>query len=265
MVAVSRFEKAYFAAVGVLALWVGVWGYLIPARVDAAIPWLVPPLHARFLGAVYFSAFVLLAGGLLARRYGEVRVMVPLITIWTGMLLVLSLFHLDQFDFAHRPVWFWFGAYIVYPVVGLYLIWRHRGDREALAGEPVPHRVRGAFFALGGLLLLVALALLAAPEAMAGVWPWKISRLLAQIYSAPFLAYGFCVALLGREPTFPGVRVVARGAFTLSSLALLASILHRGLFDAGRPATWIWFGFFGVATVFFGMLTVRSFRAGGKS
>jgi hypothetical protein len=260
MVAISRFEKVYFAAVGVLALWVGVWGYLIPARVDAAIPWLVPPLHARFLGAVYFSAFVLLACGILARRYGEVRTMVPLITIWTGMLLALSIVHLDQFDFGRRPVWFWFGAYIVYPIVGLYLIFRHRNDREALAGERVPAWIRRACLALGGLLALAAAALLFAPAAMAALWPWKIPILLAQIYSAPFLAYGVCIALLGREPTWPGLRVVARGAFALSSLALLASILHRGLFDAGRPATWIWFGFFSVATPFFWMLTLRSFR-----
>ena len=53
MTAVTRGQKIYFAAVGLLALWVGIWGYFIPGRVDRAIPWLVPPLQARFLGALY--------------------------------------------------------------------------------------------------------------------------------------------------------------------------------------------------------------------
>ena len=52
---VSRGERVYFAAVGLLALWVGVWGFLIPGQVDKALPFLVPPLHARFLGAMYLS------------------------------------------------------------------------------------------------------------------------------------------------------------------------------------------------------------------
>ena len=44
MAPITRGQKIYFAAVGLLALWVGSWGYFIPSRVDQAIPWLVPSL-----------------------------------------------------------------------------------------------------------------------------------------------------------------------------------------------------------------------------
>jgi hypothetical protein len=52
---ISRGHKVYFLALGLLAVWVGVWGYFIPAQVDAAIPRLVPPLHALFLGPICLS------------------------------------------------------------------------------------------------------------------------------------------------------------------------------------------------------------------
>ena len=74
MTAVTRGQRIYFAAVGLLALWVGIWGYFIPGRVDQAIPWLVPPLHARFLGAMYLSGTTFMVGSILARYYAEVRV-----------------------------------------------------------------------------------------------------------------------------------------------------------------------------------------------
>ena len=60
---VTRGERIYFAAVGVLALWVGFWGYFVPSEVERAIPFSVPPLHARFLGAVYLSGLTIMAAG----------------------------------------------------------------------------------------------------------------------------------------------------------------------------------------------------------
>src|SRR5688500_7916654 len=101
MTAVTPGQKIYFAAVGLLALWVGIWGFFIPGRVDQAIPWLVPPLHARFLGALYLSATAFTLGSILARYYAEVRIVIRVIAIWTGMLLVVSLFYLSEFDYSH--------------------------------------------------------------------------------------------------------------------------------------------------------------------
>ena len=88
MRAITRGERIYFGAVGLLALWVGIWGYFIPDKVDKAIPWLVPPLHARFLGAMYLSGTTFMIGGILAHYYAEVKVMIRVILIWTGMLFV---------------------------------------------------------------------------------------------------------------------------------------------------------------------------------
>ena len=265
MTVVTRGQKIYFAAVGLLALWVGIWGYFIPSLVDRAIPWLVPPLHARFLGAMYFSGTTFMVGSILARYYVEVRVVVRVIAIWTGMLFVVSLFYLDEFDYSHGPVWFWFGAYLIYPLIALWLMWRDRTQPERMAGPVLPTWVRGYLLMQGIVLTVLALTLLFVPEFMVNVWPWKITRLLAQIYSAPFLAYGLSSLMLSRQQTWPEVRVVVIGTFVFAVGVLLASFIHRELFSLANLAAWLWFGGFSLATVMLGLLSVYSIRAGSST
>ena len=265
MTPVTRGQKIYFAAVGLLALWVGSWGYFIPGRVDQAIPWLVPPLHARFLGAMYLSGTTFMVGGIMARYYAEVRVTLGVIAIWTGMLFIVSLFYLGEFDYSKKQVWFWFGAYLIYPLIALWLIWRHRNLHERVDGPALSAWVRGYLLAQGIAVTLLALSLLFAPEFMVNVWPWKITRLLAQIYSAPFLAYGLSSLMLSREQTWPEVRVAVIGIFVFAFGVLLASFIHRELFSLTNLAAWIWFGGFLLATVILGLLSARSIRAGSST
>ncbi len=149
MRAITRGERIYFGAVGLLALWVGLWGYFIPDKVDMAIPWLVPPLHARFLGAMYLSGTTFMIGGILSRYYAEVRVMIPAIAIWTGMLFIVSLFYLGEFDYSRTQVWIWFGAYIIYPLIALWLMWKDRASQEKLSGSDLPAWARSYLFDTG--------------------------------------------------------------------------------------------------------------------
>ncbi len=262
MTRVTRNQKIYFAAVGLLALWVGVWGYFIPEYVDKAIPWLVPPLHARFLGAMYLSGAAFMVGGILARYYAEVRVTVRMIAIWTGMLFIVSLFYLGEFDYSRVQVWIWFGAYLIYPLIGLWLMWHHRNLHEKVDGSALPAWVRGYLLAQGVAVTFLALSLLLAPELMVNVWPWKITRLLAQIYSAPFLSYGLGSLMLSRQQTWPEVRVAVIGNFTFAFGVLLASLIHRELFSLSNLATWLWFGGFSLATPFLGTIIIRNTFAG---
>jgi hypothetical protein len=257
---VTRGQKIYFAAVGLLALWVGIWGYFIPGQVDKAIPWLVPPLHARFLGAMYLSGTTFMIGGILSQYYSEVRVMVRVIPIWTGMLFIVSLFYLNEFDYSRIQVWIWFGAYIIYPLIGLWLIWNDRKPREKLPGASLPAWVRSYLAIQGVVVTILALTLLLAPEFMVAVWPWKITRLLAQLYSAPFLAYGLSSLMLSRQQTWTEIRVVVTATFVFAFGVLLASFIHRQLFSLMSLSTLLWFGGFLLLTIMLGLLTIRTLR-----
>lgn len=260
MTPVTNGQRIYFGAVGLLALWVGVWGYFIPTRVDQAIPWLVPPLHARFLGSMYLSGMTFMIGGLLSRYYAEVRVMIRVILIWTGMLFVVSLFYLNEFDYSRTQVWIWFGAYIIYPLIALWLMWNDRNLHENIRGDNLPAWVRGYLMAQGIIVTLLALALLLFPDFMVTVWPWNITRLLAQIYSAPFLAYGLSSLMISRLKTWDEIRVVVTATFVFAFGVLLASIIHRALFSLANISTWIWFVGFSLATLMLGLITVRAIR-----
>ena len=222
MMTVTRNQKIYFAAVGLLALWVGIWGYFIPERVDKAIPWLVPPFHARFIGAIYISAVVLMGMSMLAKQYVEARVPVFICAVWTGMLFIISLFYLSEFDFSRGPVWFWFGAYILYPIIGFWLTWNYRDTQNDSTGSRLPNWIQTYFLIQGIVITLLALALLLLPNIMLTVWPWNITRMLAQIYAGPFLAYGLGSLMISRQQTWGEVRIVAVAFFVLSIGVILA-------------------------------------------
>ncbi len=240
-----------------LALWVGFWGYVLPARVAIAIPWPVPPLHARFLGAMYLSARLhdrLPPGQPLGRGWGGAVDGGRL----DGHLGIVSLLHLGEFDFGRSQSWVWFAAYGTFPVIAFWLAWRMRGvdgggDRP-LDGAALPRWVSRYLRAQGIAVTLLALALLLAPTAMSSLWPWAITPLLAQLYGAPFLSYGIGSLLLARETHWPPQRIAVGAMRIFVALVLLASLMHRALFAATDLPDLLWFGAFGVALVALSMI-----------
>jgi hypothetical protein len=240
---VARWERGYFAAVGLLAGWVGFPAYLVPDHVDKVLPFSVPPLHARFIGAVYLSGLALMVSGLLARRWASIR-WIPLMTaIWTGGLLLITLLHNDDFDFTKTQTQVWFAAYVAYPLIGMWILVRRRSDPTPDEGGNVPAPWARAFLTGQGVVLCAAgLALLLLPGPMAERWPWPVTSLLAQIYSAPLLAYGVGSLLLARGRNWSEMRVGVMGIVLLAVGALVASVIHLELFSAEEVAAWVWFG-----------------------
>jgi hypothetical protein len=237
--------RAYFAVVGLFALWVGTWGYLAPAEVGRALPWTVPPLHARFIAAMYLAGALAMALSLWASRaasfIASVRIATALAALWTGALLIVSLLRLEAFDFGKPQVWFWMGAYAVYPLWGGWLYLAH----GAAAAEP--RRSDPLLLALGAVCLLLAAALALLPQLAVRAWPWAISPLLATLYAGPFFAYGVSALLLAMEARREARTIVLASMLAFALLTLLASLLHRKLFRADAPGTWAWFGLFVVA------------------
>ncbi len=259
--AVARWEKLFFAAVGLSALWIGFWGYFLP-EIQKSIPFSIPPLHARFLGAMYLSAFVLLLGGCLYNRWSDITVVPVMTAVWTTGIFVVSMLHTELFDFSTIQTWIWFVAYCVYPAIALWVVWAHRTEILAAGrGGDVPAWVRAYLLGQGILLVLLGAALFLAPSTMAGVWPWPITDELAQLYSAPFLSFGIGSLLLGRMGRWSRMRT---GAITMSVFAvgvLTASFLHRSLFSFSELPDRLWFGLFTLGAAALVALWIRSFRS----
>lgn len=235
--------RAYFGLVGLFALWVGAWGYLAPAEVGRALPWTVPPLHARFIAAMYLAGALAMALSLRASCAAgfaaSVRIPIALAALWTGALLVASLRHLEAFDFGKPQVWFWMGAYAVYPVWGGWLYFAGGPAAAAERRRPDP-----LLLALAAVCLLLAAVLFVLPQAATRAWPWAISPLLATLYAGPFFAYGVSALLLASEARREARAIVLASMLAFALLTLLASWLHRRLFHADAPSAWLWFGLF---------------------
>ena len=71
---VSRGEKVFFVVVALSALWVGSLDLFAAGQRAERHSWFAPPFHARVIGAIYLSAAVFCFGGVFARSYAEVRI-----------------------------------------------------------------------------------------------------------------------------------------------------------------------------------------------
>lgn len=245
---VTKPQKLFYGAVLLLAAWVGFWGMFLPLSVAKALPFEVPPLHARFLGAMYLSGATFMVFAILAKRWSQVMVMTPMIGVWTGMLGVVSVLNLSVFNFSIIQTWVWFFAYISFPLLALWIAWQQRHCHDVSQGPMTSPLLRGYLFAQGVSVTLLAIALLAVPSAMSGVWPWPIPRVLAQIYCAPFFSYGLGSLYAASRRHWEDVRIPVYATAVFTGGALATSAIHRNLFDLSRPSVWLWFGALVLAT-----------------
>jgi hypothetical protein len=246
---VSPYQRVLFGLVFLFAAWVAAWGLFLPGEISVALPLSAPPMHARFLGAMYLSGSIFMLLGMMAHAWSSVRVVTLMLGLWTGMLGIVSALHLDAFDWLRRPTWFWFVAYIGYPLVALWIAWRQRAQTQSDAGPPVSGLLLIYLNVQGVVALALAVCLLVAPGFMTTVWPWAIPALLAQIYGAPFLSYGVGSLYAARQRTWREVRIAIYGTLVFAVGVLTASLIHAGLFNPRAPSAWLWFGGFAVASL----------------
>ena len=260
MTALTPGQRIYLGAVAALAAWVGFWCYFVPTRSAAAIPWQLPTLCATFLGAMYLSGAVFNATCMLARRWVDVRVIMPMIAMWTGGLTLISFFYLPLFDFTRPQVWIWFGAYIIYPLIALWQGWIHRGQSNIYPANELalPEWARRYLRTQGGLMVLLGLGLLFGTKTMLLLWPWHAGRLMLQLYSAPLLTYGIGSFIFARQHTWSEIRLglVAIGVFT--GAELVASVFHSAMLDGSILSIAVWLTWLTVTT---GMLAFLSWTA----
>jgi hypothetical protein len=260
---ITRGQRIFFAVICAAALLVAVLGLFNPAYLASIFTWLeLPPLHARFVGAIYAFGGVFMAGCLAARYQAEVRWAVQLIGIWTGMLFIISLLNLGAFDLNLLPVQIWFASYIIYPVISLWMTLQPRQPMNAgdFPGGALAGWAKGFLFIQGILFSLLAVLLFFAPALMSTLWPWKVTPVLAQMYAGPLLAYGLGSLLFSRQEKWLGVRAILPGMLVFSVTTVIISFLHIGLFSFNQIADLLWFGWFLPASLLLAILTFRSLQ-----
>lgn len=230
----SVIPRIYFVSVGLFAAFVAAFGLAAPHLIDHALPWSVPPLHARVIGGFYLGGLVLMVGAAF-QPPARVWAMLPLAATWTGALLLVSLLWLSEFDWTRQQVYFWWFAYVVFPLAGAWLAFTLPSGSKRRA---VPFAALASALALAVLALL----LLVSPALVKPYWPWPLPPLLSQVYSGPLFGLALGIVLVARRAEPAEERLLALGLGTFAAAVLVASILHLSLFDLARPVTWIWFG-----------------------
>jgi hypothetical protein len=223
----------------------GIGLLLQPAVVAAVWPWPLTPFNAAFLGAVYAAALVSAAALTAIGRWSPARVVVPMILIFTAVVLAVSVLYLERFE-GGWPTALWFVLYLVIPANAAWHVLLY--ERLPPADPALPpawlgNWLRTASAALGAY----GVALLALPEAASQFWPWPVDEFHARLYSATFLAPAAGLFLLSRAAAW--AELWATG-LTLLALGLLA-VLGLGLADirTGRM-DWTAAGSWGFMAIF---------------
>ncbi len=261
---ITQGQRIFFAVICAAALLVAILGLFNPAYLASIFTWLeLPPLHARFVGAIYAFGAVFMAGCLAARYQPEVRWGVQLIGIWTGMLFVISLLNLSAFDFNLIPVQIWFASYIIYPIISLWMTIQqpHLMKAGDLPGLPLAGWAKGFLLIQGILFSLLAILLFSAPAFMSTLWPWKVTTVPAQMYAGPLLSYGLGSLLFSRQAKWLGVRAILPGMLVFSTTTVIISFIHIGLFSFNEIPDLLWYGWFILATLILAIITFRALQA----
>ena len=257
-------QRFFLAVICVAALLVAVLGLFNPVYLASIFTWLeLPPLHARFVGAIYLFGAIFMAGCLVARYQAEVRWAVQLIGVWTGMLFLISLLNLSAFDFNRLPVKIWFASYIIYPAISLWMTLQPSLpiQEEDLPGQMLAGWAKGFLLLQGLLFSLLAGLLFFAPAWTSTLWPWKVTPVLAQMYAGPLLSYGLGSLLFSRQRKWLGVRSILPGMLIFTVTTVIISFLHLGLFSFREIPDLLWFGWFLLFSLILAILTFRALQA----
>jgi hypothetical protein len=252
-------SRLFYAIVALFALWVGVLSYFDPALVVNAIPWPAPPFHARFIGALNLSVVVMCFWAAAAKSLDASRHMPLLIAVWSGVICIASFMHLEAYHYGDAPIWIWIAAYVVFPVVAVFLAFKNVYTGAGTAIELLPEWQKNYLRLQGTVLALLGAVLFFAPDLAAALWPWKINAILAQVYSGPLLAYGL-VSFLVLRGGYGQAMIPITGMLVCVVLVLIASALHRSLFSIHAMSSWLWFAGLGVAAVSLGAFLLTGLR-----
>src|SRR5204863_6758331 len=205
--AVARRQRIFFGIIVAFPAWVAAGGIFFTHRIDDFLPFVVPPLHARFISAMYLAGATMMLFATRARDWHEIRVVTVILAIWTGVLGLVSILHLDAFHWTARPTWFWWFAYIWFPLGAAFISWNQKRETDHPAEPSLSPLLRGFLAALGAVVIIFGFVSLLTPATMIKLWPWAITTLLAQIYSAPFLAYGVGCPYASRQHGWSEIRI----------------------------------------------------------
>ncbi|MEL6940884.1 MAG: hypothetical protein AAFO84_17010 [Cyanobacteria bacterium J06598_1] len=216
----------------------------LPELAQSRWVWPLKPFNTRFLGAIYLSALVGLASMVLSERGALARLIVPMMWVFTTVVLMVSCLQLQQFDAARKTTDIWFWLYLV-DCVGASYYWGYFRNHSFAGLRKLPAPWAVGLGIQSGILGAYGLSLLFAPVATGEAWLWPLDVFHAQLYSSIFLTGAVGSGLLARWATAAETRALGAVQITFSSLVLLGIWLvdrEVQMLDWGLLVNWAWIG-----------------------
>lgn len=235
-------------AASVLVFIVGIQLFILSELTDTLFAWTIdPPLSAAFLGAAYWASFAMEFLASRRRVWAHARIAVPAVLIFTGLTLVVTLLHLGRFHLnspniiTRGAAWAWLIVYVVVPPLMAVLLFR---QLRAPGADPprqtaLPGWVRLALAIHALIMIPFGLALLVAPDATIGIWPWKLTPLVGRAIGAWSLALGIAAAHATWENDWARVQVATMSYTIFGVFELFALARYPGSVNWSAPAAWI--------------------------
>jgi hypothetical protein len=230
--------------------------YVLTDRTDRWFAWTIAPgLSACFLGAGYLSTFFLEFLSARERVWARARMGVPPALVFTALILLATLLHLDRFH-LHEPVgaawfaaWAWLVVYVTVPVALVVLLVR---QVQAPGGDPprVARLPRWATALVGvqaAVALVVGVALFVTPERVAEIWPLELTPLTGRAVGAWFTGAGVGLAQGVLEDDLDRLWAAGIAYALFGALQLVAVARYAGNVDWSRATSWIYVAFMAVA------------------
>jgi hypothetical protein len=229
----------------------GILPFFFPDTALDKWPWVSGPFNMRFIGAVYLTSLTAVLILLSSFRWAPGRVALPMLVVFTNLVLVVSLVYVDRFDFGEFSTWAWFALYVVIPASANYHLWRYRGLPPAQPEQVTPGW-RAFFLASGALFGGYGAALLVAPDALTDFWPWEIDAFHGRLYAAIFLTLGVAAFTVSRvaariERLIVALTMIALGLFSIVGLVIADA--SEDAVDWSAGGTWLWLAAFAVLLV----------------
>jgi len=227
-------RRGAFLLLVVAAGLVGIGLIAAPGATGKFFAWgLGPEPLAAFAGGVYLGSAVLYAVAL-PRPWQEVRGLVAGAVVLSVSVLIVTLTHLDQFDFDRLQAWAWVVLFAGFSVVTLWLFLTG-GEPEAPAGEPLVPWVRAALALVSALLAVLAVALWIDPTGVGDSSPYDLPPLGGR-FAGSWIALlavltGWAAARNTREEAW----LPSLGLVTMPAGALIAALRTLGDHDPAAP------------------------------
>jgi hypothetical protein len=174
---VTLVRRAAFLTLVIAAGLIGIAMIAVPAATGEFFSWeLAPAPLAAFAGGVYVGSAAAYAVALPGMR-SQVRGLVMGAVVLSVSVLIVTLTHLDPFDFDRLQAWAWVVLFAVFSLVTTGVLLLEGRDGADEPGPALAPWTRAALALLAGLLGALAIALWVDPTGLSGPSPFDLPPL----------------------------------------------------------------------------------------